>query len=192
VGGGTGWCCHCPGRFRPVDQRLLQIGLVAICRKTGCEILAIDKRLHVLMTPEFIKHLLIQKVPSIFKNYPVLFAYLYGSYAAGAVHPFSDVDIAVYIPGSDTKNSLKIELSLSVEIDNLLCGKAQCDVRVINGLPLSFLGQILTEGILIYSRDEVVRVDFETSVRNTYFDFTPVLKLYRQEYLKRSINQSGG
>jgi len=33
--------------------------------------------------------------PQVLNRFPVLFAYLYGSQASGAVHPFSDVDIAV-------------------------------------------------------------------------------------------------
>jgi len=37
------------------------------------------------------------KAPEILKNYPVLFGYLYGSYARGDVHPFSDVDIGIYL-----------------------------------------------------------------------------------------------
>ncbi len=35
--------------------------------------------------------------PDIFGKPPILFAYLYGSYARGFVHPFIDLDIAIYI-----------------------------------------------------------------------------------------------
>jgi hypothetical protein len=45
------------------------------------------------------------------------------------------------------------------------------------------LGKIITEGVLIYSRDEVVRVDFETSVRSAYFDFLPVIQNYHRTYI---------
>jgi len=43
------------------------------------------------------KKILQDKAPEIFKNYSVLFGYLYGSYARGDVHPFSDVDIGIYL-----------------------------------------------------------------------------------------------
>ena len=35
--------------------------------------------------------------PDLFKQSPVHFAYLYGSYAKGTAHPFSDLDVAVYV-----------------------------------------------------------------------------------------------
>jgi len=140
------------------------------------------------MNPESIQNALIQNAPRILEKYPVSFAYLYGSYATGPVHPFSDVDIGIYVHGAASERQLELELTISLEIDTQLAGNAQSDVRVINGLPLSFLGKILTDGILIYSIDEVSRVDFETSVRLAYFDFLPVLKMYQKEYLKRALS----
>ncbi len=44
-----------------------------------------------------IKSSLLAVAPDIFGNSPVLFAYLYGSYATGLVHPFSDLDIGIYV-----------------------------------------------------------------------------------------------
>jgi len=111
--------------------------------------------------------------PGIFSKHPVLFAYLYGSYATGIVHPFSDLDIGIYIEKVPVKKHLELELSLSLEVDaNMETGVAT-EVRIINNLPLVILGTIITEGALIYSRDENTRVDFETSVRSAYFDFLP-------------------
>ncbi len=46
---------------------------------------------------EKIKTFLLALAPDIFGNPPVLFAYLYGSYATGLVHPFSDLDIGIYV-----------------------------------------------------------------------------------------------
>ena len=119
----------------------------------------------------------------IFSKYPVMFAYLYGSYAAGIVHPHSDLDIGIYIENLQENMHLELELSLSLEFDNLLKTKAASEVRIINKLPLVILGDIVTEGVLIYSRDEILRVDFETSVRSSYFDFLPVIRRFNREYI---------
>ena len=121
--------------------------------------------------------------PSIFSRYPVLFAYLYGSYATGLVHPYSDIDIGVYIKDLQDSKHLEFELSLSLEFDNLSTTKVESEVRIINNLPLVILGNIVTEGVLIYSRNEMLRVDFETSVRSAYFDFLPVIRRYNREYI---------
>jgi len=55
---------------------------------------------------------------AIFAPEPVLYAYLYGSYARGDVHPFSDIDIAVY----------RLEMNLGLALDAHLDHKASMDV----------------------------------------------------------------
>lgn len=119
----------------------------------------------------------------IFSRYPVLFAYVYGSFANDTVHPFSDLDIGIYLHPESLKQSLETELDLALEIDKALDHVVETDVRAINNLPLVFTGQILTEGILVYSRDESARVDFEVLVRKKYFDFMPVILDYRKAYV---------
>jgi len=134
---------------------------------------------------EKIRKNLFDTTPGIFSKHPVLFAYLYGSYATGIVHPFSDLDVGVYIEYLPESRHLELELSLSLELDNVLDGAVASEIRIINKLPLVILGNIVTEGVLIYSRDEILRVDFETSVRNSYFDFLPVIHRYNRAYLDR-------
>ena len=126
--------------------------------------------------------------PKIFDKHPVLFAYLYGSYAKGLVHPFSDLDISIYVEEMSLREYLKLELSLSLEVDEKLGNGVVSDVRVINNLPLVLKGKIITEGFLIYSRNETLRVNFETSVRIAYFDFLPVLRNYQSAYVEDIVS----
>lgn len=132
---------------------------------------------------EKIKNSLFAIAPGIFSKHPVLFAYLYGSYATGVVHPFSDLDIGIYIDKVPDSKHLELELSLSLEIDANIENGVASEVRIINNLPLVILGKTITEGALIYSRDEIIRVDFETSVRSAYFDFLPVIQRYHSTYI---------
>ena len=141
------------------------------------------------MNAEQIQNTLIRNAPRILEKYPVLFAYLYGSFATGVVHPFSDIDIGIYVEEVAGGRNLSLELGISLEFDEELTGNVQSDFRVINDLPLSFLGQIVTEGILIYCRDDIARVDFEVSVRMAYFDFYSVLKMHQKEYLNRFLSR---
>ncbi len=133
-----------------------------------------------------IKSKLLAIAPLIFTDKPVLFAYLYGGFAKGIVHPFSDLDIGIYI--AETKiNHLNLELSLSLEIDEKMGFGVQSEVRIANNLPLLVLGEMITDGILIYSKDENSRIDFETNVRSAYFDFLPVIHRYHQAYLAQNL-----
>lgn len=132
-----------------------------------------------------IKNRIVTIVPDIFEKSPVLFAYLYGSIAVEQAHPFSDLDVAIYtMPGLPLKESLTLELFLSLEIDKLMEIEPLCDVRIMNRLPLTVAGQILTDGILIYCRDDNARIDYETSLRSAYFDFLPVFNNFQKEYLE--------
>jgi len=137
---------------------------------------------------EQIKGSLLKVAPDVFCNSPVLFAYLYGSYATGAVHPFSDVDIGVYADEVSTREYLKLELSLGLALDEKLDGGISSDVRVINDLPVMLAGKIITEGVLLFSKNDTVRVEFETLVRKRYFDFFPVLQGYQRAYLESIIS----
>ena len=141
-----------------------------------------------VMVPGIIKKL--QHVShSVFSFYPVLFAYVYGSYATDTPHPFSDLDIGIYLQPELEDHVHKIEMALALELDKKLGHIIETDVRALNNLPLTFLGQILTEGILIYSRNEHARVGFEVGIRKRYFDFIPVIQNYNKAYIESSISK---
>jgi len=128
---------------------------------------------------------------TIFEKTPVLFAYLYGSYAKGLSHPFSDLDVGIYVQGLDKRACLDLELSLALCIDEKLNHTVQSEVRVLNHLPLAVKGRILADGELIYSRDEMNRIEFETQVRKAYFDFLPVIRAYQEAYRERALSVQG-
>ncbi len=84
----------------------------------------------------------------VFEDTPVLFAYMYGSYAAGLSHSFSDLDIGIYVPPMSTKDKMDLEMSLALTIDKGLNRKVNSDVRIVNGLPLAVAGEIVTKGVM--------------------------------------------
>lgn len=63
-------------------------------------------------------------------------------------------------------------------------------MRVIDDAPIIFRGRVVTEGILVYSRDEAVRVEFEVTTRLQYFDYLPIHTALRDELLK-NIRERG-
>jgi predicted nucleotidyltransferase len=128
---------------------------------------------------------LVQKTaPEIFDQSQVQFSYLYGSYATGEAHPFSDLDIGIFVEKISAAEQLEIELSLALKFDEKLSHAVSTDVRIINTLPLAVQGEIITNGILIYSCNEIERVDFEKSVRKDFFDFSHVLRQYQKKYIR--------
>jgi len=129
-----------------------------------------------------IKNIVLLKAPKVLHNTPVLFAYLYGSYAQDLVHPFSDLDIGIFIESASVGNPLDLELSLSLAFDNQIPQRVESEVRIINNLPLMVKGAIITTGSLIYCVDDSLRIDFETRLRSEYFDYLPVHHHYQSLY----------
>jgi len=135
----------------------------------------------------YIIELLKQHLPDTLRHYPVLLAYVYGSVAMGCPTPLSDVDIALVLApdcGLDAYQQFMMELDIEAEIERR-CGIQNTDVRSINNAPLKVQGQVVTRGLLLYSRDEDFRVVYELYTRKRYFDFQPVLAMMREAYFAR-------
>jgi predicted nucleotidyltransferase len=137
------------------------------------------------MKTERIKQKLFEIAPNIFKGRKIIFAYLYGSVALDQPHRFSDLDIGVYTQILSPEECRKLELDLSLAIDDKLDDAPKSDVRIMNALPLSITGKIVTEGILIYCEDEKQRIEYETNTRMAYFDFYPQIISYQKTYLEQ-------
>lgn len=120
---------------------------------------------------------LCEQLPAILESEPVQLAYLYGSTVTGQTTPFSDVDIALFVgtvlaPLERLRLILRVQLALADR-----CGIKNADVRVMDQAPLVFCGRVITCGMLVYVRDDRVRVAFETTTRMLYLDYLPI---YRQ------------
>lgn len=124
---------------------------------------------------------------SVFDETPVLFAYLYGSIAADQPHPFSDLDIGVFVGRIPRKKSLHLELELGLKIDEALQIGFPSDVRIMNYLPILVAGKIVTEGRLFYCVDDEKRVEYETRTRSAYFDFHRFILRYQNEYMSQLL-----
>ena len=126
------------------------------------------------------------ELPRLVVEQPVMLAYLYGSVAEGYTLPTSDVDVALILSpghGLSPYQRLCLELKVAAELE-ARCGWDPVDVRSLNDAPLMAQGQVVTEGLLVYSRDEDFRVDYETLTRKRYFDFLPVARMMQRAYFE--------
>ncbi len=114
------------------------------------------------------------------KKREILFSYIHGSFLKNS---FKDIDIAVYL--EDKKKSLKYELYLEREIENIIL--CTIDIRIINNSPLSFRYNVIKNGILLFSKNEKIRCDFESLSIVEYHDFEHLIKNYRNEALGMEI-----
>ena len=108
----------------------------------------------------------------------ILFAYVYGSAVYDPELPGGDIDLALYYKPSDMREYVRKEAELTAFLISQL-DTDEIDLRILNVLPLVFQYSILKEGILVLSRDETERADFETRVMIRFFELKPYLDEYR-------------
>src|SRR3990170_7875140 len=110
----------------------------------------------------------------------ILFAYLHGSFMD--LEKFNDIDIAVYLDEKIIKKvkPMDFEISLSFKIEKVT--KFPVDVKILNFAPLSFRYHA-TDGLLLFSRNELKREEFLCKTWDEYFDFLHVSRLYLNEVL---------
>lgn len=115
------------------------------------------------------------------KDKRIIFAYLYGSAAKGIMREDSDVDIAVF--AEKPEEDPLLEANISLKMEQVLNRSA--DVRIINHAPAILINQVLKEGILLLSRDESLRINFEVRNMNEYMDFLPLINEYDKKRMER-------
>ncbi|AIU69553.1 nucleotidyltransferase [Thermococcus eurythermalis] len=111
----------------------------------------------------------------LLKMKEVVFAYLHGSFTED--RPFRDVDIAVYVKGNAPPF---YEEELEEELSRLM--GLPVDVRLLNNAPVTFRFRAIG-GLLLFSRDERARCDFEEMTMREYHDYSYYLRMYRREAL---------
>ncbi len=98
----------------------------------------------------------------------VVFAYLFGSAATGALTPRSDVDVALFTaPNTDTHTVL---LTVARACARHL-GSDAIDVLLLNTAPISLAGRVLMTRQILLDRDPPVRHRYESLHARMFQDF---------------------
>jgi len=96
------------------------------------------------------------------RPYPVQFAYLFGSRAEGRARKDSDVDVAVLLLNGIAEPEAGRIASRCAGALSAAAEMGGIQVTVLNHAPLRFVGRVLRQRIVIYSRDEPARVAYES------------------------------
>ncbi|HHY37935.1 MAG TPA: nucleotidyltransferase domain-containing protein [Clostridia bacterium] len=105
----------------------------------------------------------------------VLFAYLYGSFSEGL--PFSDIDVGVYLDRERLSANEVLQYELEKGMDIELPIGLPVDLKVLNYAPLP-LRYHITQGQLLFSRDEPARYAFLEATWRDYFDYYPMARQF--------------
>lgn len=115
---------------------------------------------------------------------PIVFAYLYGSFAKGEGKEGSDIDIAVFLDEDRySKNPLNLFGSvegLARRIERQL--KREVDIHILNRASLAFNYIVVTTGIPIYVSSKTVLHRYQNKIIGMFFDFEPFFEKYLIAY----------
>lgn len=116
-----------------------------------------------------------RKIINYFRKRPEVAAvYLYGSQAKGVAKRSSDIDLAVLATDKSSYTGLNSpQILFTQELSRALDKKVE--VQDLKTVRIDFAHRVLTEGKLIHSNNEKVRIMFEESVFRRYFDLKPFL-----------------
>jgi predicted nucleotidyltransferase len=116
----------------------------------------------------------------------VLVAYLFGSNARGSATPLSDVDIAVLVLQTLSREEVfDRRLAWIDEVQGVLHREA-IDVVVLNEAPLALRYRVLRDGMVLACRDEQVRILYQADTISRYLDFKPVIERHERAILDRA------
>jgi len=109
--------------------------------------------------------------------------YIFGSRAKGEGGKLSDIDIGILIDEDKVPKDVPYGYKAKViaELMNILKTE-KVDLVILNESPLFLCFRIIHDGVILYSKDEKKRVDFEVKIISRYLD--------RKFYYDRHINLS--
>jgi len=129
------------------------------------------------------KDAIIQRLRDTISSLPFLrVAYLYGSFLSR--EDFRDIDIGLFIDnGPDKEHTLKFASNLGTILEEALEFSNECDIRVLNEEPVWFTYEVISTGMVLFTRNENDRFAIETRVLIEYQDIRYMYDLFDREYL---------
>ena len=126
------------------------------------------------------------RLMELFHQGGVALAYLFGSYAHGKVRSSSDIDIAILLERTE-EGLYSSYREVMIGIREAL-GTERFDLLLLNHAPLTLLFEIISQGRLIFCRDEEVLNSFEMDVIRRFQD-TAYLRKVQNDYLKKRARE---
>jgi len=112
-------------------------------------------------------------------------AYVFGSRSRGQAGPLSDLDLGILVRESLSPQA-RIEVAAALVEQGERLAREPVDVVILNEAPPALRHRAIRDGVLLYARDDHVRVAFESRAIREFLDFQPVLEHYDRALLARA------
>lgn len=122
-------------------------------------------------------------VQKICRDYDMIAAYLYGSFATGEQHEESDIDIALYFE----EHSLKKLLEVSRRIQEEAGISRELDIQALNDASPRFQFRVIQNAKVLYESSPEERADIEVNIDRRYHDVKHHLEEHWDQRRKKVI-----
>lgn len=135
------------------------------------------------MESQMDKDIIIRRLRDSVSTLPSLrVAYLYGSFLS--CDDFRDIDIGMFIDnGPDNGPPLKYAANVGSILEEMLGFGHECDIKILNEEPVWFSYEVISTGMVLFTRNEDDRIEIETRVLIEYQDIKSMYDLFDREYL---------
>jgi uncharacterized protein len=132
------------------------------------------------------KSIIIGQMHDMLSTLPSLrIAYVYGSFLSR--DDFRDIDIALLLDGQPDGDFIqRYAASVGDHLEEALEFLHECDVKVLDDLPVWLKFEIISTGTPLYVRNDEDRIDYETQVLVEYQDVKSMYDLFDREYLAQA------
>ncbi|MBU4343206.1 MAG: nucleotidyltransferase domain-containing protein [Candidatus Omnitrophica bacterium] len=112
--------------------------------------------------------------------------YIFGSAAKGAEHKLSDIDIAILVDAEKLPGDASYKYKAGVIADIIgILKNTKVDLVILNESPLFLCFNVIKDGVILYSNDEMGRIQFEARIMSLYFD----QEYYYKRHAKATIDR---
>lgn len=119
-------------------------------------------------------------------QYPVAFAYVFGSVARGRTHRESDLDVALGF-SETVPDQLFYQIQAAINHE-LAIATEKLDVQDFAALPLAIRFRVIRDGKLVYLTDVMIHREMAFKTLAFYHDEQPVLERYNRMFLTRAAS----
>ncbi len=125
----------------------------------------------------------IGKLVSEFKEVDV--AYIFGSFLERS--DFSDVDLALLLSEElPPYQRFKFAMKVARVLERRVKPRLEFDIKLLNYSPVEFQHEVLKKGVVVFSKDDVKRVEYESRLLSTYLDFKEMYAWLDRKFLMRT------
>lgn len=111
-------------------------------------------------------------------------AYVFGSFLES--DKFNDIDVALLISKElDPYKRFKFVMKIARELERAIKPRFEFDVKILNYSPVEFQHEVLKKGMVVLSRDENRRIEYESKLISTYLDFKGMYEFLDKKFLAR-------